>query len=84
MTDLKFKAGDYVLIKVESSLYKPREMWVVYVKSVSEDYYVLQEMNSSVNFTYKWPTAFETFMHKIEPEDVESTIKAIRVLFHAD
>lgn len=82
MINPKFNPGDYVLIKIDNHVARYHEMWVVRIKSITQDYYILEDVTSQVAFTCKWPLQFDNFMYKIEDKDVQSTIKMVKVLYH--
>jgi hypothetical protein len=77
----KFLKGDYVLVEVGSPLIGI-DVWVGHITHVGKTCYAVKSLSHNANFVTKLPFLFDKMLVKIEPVNLENTIKAVKLLYN--
>lgn len=77
----KFIIDECVLIEVRSD-YVGRDIWVGRIIGIEGSTYIIKSLSTDARFCTRVPFLFENLMSRVEPERLDATIKALKVLYY--
>lgn len=79
--DNEFKVNDFILVSITSN-YSGTNTWVGVIEDILEDIYIVRYLSSETHFLVKLPKEFKHFCKLLPKENIQNTIKSVKILFN--